>query len=248
MSGEKANRFWLTRPAGARAESAAKAASARGSMAAHARPPADADVRTGASAIVRARMTGAGIQPKTAGALALEPVAVSHESIEVGADGETRIECSTTTALFDRRACAVMRLAEAGEIAASGVVAMLRFAAAGDRVVGQARVRTVDWDRHPGHGWDGLEPAEADAVAAERWRLARECLTRTEFRVANGVMRYDLSAPRAYAAAYGGHKNRKVMAARADQALIAAAERLAVAFGLEKAAPPSAADARSGGA
>lgn len=206
---------------------------ARASMAANARPPAASGALKAASAaIAQARMTGAGIQPQTVATAGLKVRAVEHVAVFVDVKrGEVKVDRSEVTALFDPSACAVMRLAGDGLIDDAQVRAALRFAWAGDRVNGPARVRTVDLDRVSGVACDGMKAQEIDAQARDDWNVARVLLMAAEFRVLDGVMRHDESSARAAVFAYPRFKDRKKLQGMGDQAIISGTERLALEYG-----------------
>lgn len=146
--------------------------------------------------------------------------------------GEVKVEKSSVKALFDRNACAVMRLAADELIDEDGVKAALRFAWAGDRCFGPVRVRTIDLDRAVGGGHDdGLTGAEIDVLARADWNVARVRLMRAEFTILERVMRYDQTAPQAAKVAYPRYSDRKKLSGMGDQALISACETLSVEYG-----------------
>lgn len=181
--------------------------------------------------IVSARMVAAELQPHTIAGRAHVATVVEHVAIEVDRNGATHLERSAVTALFNRDICAVMRLAHDGLIDATGVKAALRFAWAGDRVMGQARIRTVDLDRMPGGDWSGMQAAERDAQARIDWDVATLRLMARERRILDGVMRRDESAHAAAQAAYPQIRSRDKLQGMGDQALISATEKLAVEYG-----------------
>lgn len=206
---------------------------ARASMALSARPPAPGpEMRAAAETIVSARMVASEIQPRTVATAGLVAKTVEHVAVFVDVKrGEVVVDRSEVMALFDPSACAVMRLAAQALIDEACVKAALRFAWAGDRVFGPARVRTVDLNRVHGLTGDGLKAAELDCQARDEWATARGLLLRAEFRILDGVMRQDESAARAAAAAYPQFACRKKLTGLGDQALISATERLALELG-----------------
>jgi hypothetical protein len=189
--------------------------------------------RDGKSAIVSARMTDAGASPFAVARTGAKPHVVEHTAIEVGSDGSVRIERSATLALLARSACAVFRLAADGYIDFPGVKAALAFAWAGDVVLGGFRVRTSDVKRvrvSASLGFSG-EAGDRDAAAAERWTTAKRALSRSEFLILNGVMRFDQSAAEAARSAYPRIADRARRSGIGDQALITATLSLADEFG-----------------
>lgn len=217
-----------------RAGSRALAQEARDRMAARHRPPSPSvNHHAAASKIVSARMVSAELQPQTIAYRDIDVVATDVAAMKVGKDGEERTEASKTLALFDRSACAVFRLAHDGLVEFTGVQAALAFAAAGDRVMGGDRVRTVDFDRVPGGG-DGGTEAEKSKIARHRWDVAVLRLMRAQFRILDGVMRHDESVEAAGRAAYPKIRNKMKIIGMADQALIDACAALAVEYGFEK--------------
>lgn len=181
--------------------------------------------------IVSARMLGAGLQAHTVARKGAEPRVIDAIALEVGADGDERIERSDVTVLFDRSANAVFRLADDGKIDEAGARAALRFAWAGDRVMGAVRVRTSAFERVARSASDGLIAAEADAQARADWDVARVALMRAEFRIMDGVMRRDEGAAEAAASAFPSISHRQTLTGMAYAALINACERLAGLYG-----------------
>lgn len=208
------------------------AVNARASMAANARPPASSpQVKAAAAAIVSARMTGAGVQPQTVAAGKLKVKAVEHVAIVVDTRLGVKVERSEVTALFNSSSCALMRLADEELVDAAQVKAALRFAWAGNRVLGEVRVRTVDLDRIVGLGAGGANAAEIDAEAKDDWTIARIRLMAAEFRILDGVMRHDEPSGRAAAFAYPNFRDRKKLGGMGDQAIISATDKLAFEYG-----------------
>jgi hypothetical protein len=217
---------------------AAKAAVAerRASMEAGARPPGPGpESIAAAKAIGEARMSAAGVQPRTVAASGAVPHVVEHVAIVVDRGGGVEVHRSAVTALFDRSACAVARLHADGLIGWPGFRAALAFAWAGDRVLGGARVRTSGVEPAIAGAIlpDGLAEAERDALARQRWLLARARLSAAQFRIVDRVMRHDESAAAAARAAYPRYRDRKKLCGMGDQALIEATQSLAVEYGFE---------------
>lgn len=218
------------------AGSRAMAREAKDRMAQRHRPPSpDAAAYAAADKIVDARMVGAGVQPRTIAGRDVEVIATDFKAIVTGKDGAERTEqeASKVLALFDRSACAVMRLAHDGLIAPIGALAALAFAGAGDRVMGGVRVRTVDLDRVRGAAGDGVTEAEKDKIARWRWDVARLRLSRVQFRILDGVMRHDETSTAAARSAYPTYSCRKKLSGMGDQALIDACGLLSVEYGFE---------------
>ena len=210
-----------------------RAAQSAADMALHAQGLAPA--REAASAIVSARMTESGASPFAVARTGAVPHVVESEAIEIDSGGAVKVERSDTRVLMARSACAVFRLAAAGDIDEPGVKAALAFARAGDCVLGAFRVRTMDVDRvRVAHafGFSG-DAGDRAMLARERWDIALAALTRQEFRVLDGVMRHDQSAPDAARAAWPRLKDRKTLQGRGDATLVSACETLAVEYGFE---------------
>ena len=193
---------------------------------------ADVGVRhRGADAIVSARMTSVGLQAKTAGALKLTPTMVEAKAIIVDSAGKAKVERSAVTALFDNSACAVMRLWRNDDISDDGAFWAVKFAWAGDRVMGAVRVKTSQFDDTPrAPAMDGLEPSERDATAREIWDRSQTALGRRLFRMLDLVMRHDASSVEAARAAYPNVRDRKKLSGMGDAALITCCERLEETF------------------
>ena len=191
-------------------------------------------VARGADAIVSARMLEAGLQPRTAARGALEPHVVEYLAIETGADGATKVHRSQVTALFNGAQSPALRLLKLGLIETSGAAAAVAFAAAGDRVMGAVRVKTMRFDKVWAFGASiSMADGERDALARQRWAIAGQVLTRSEFRIIDGVMRHDETAEAAARAAYPRLRGRDKVSGMGDQAMISACEALAIAYGLE---------------
>lgn len=183
---------------------------------------------SGADAIIKARMTGAGIQAKTAAGLT--PATIEHVAITIGRDDCPRVERSEVRALFNRKACAVMRLWQDHQITDDGAFWAVRFAWAGDRVMGPARVRTGRYD-------DGAiaaasncgAPQEKDAAARHIWDVSRIALGNRLFRILDLVMRHDMGAADA-AREVMRQAHRAKATGMGDMALIEACDRLVETF------------------
>lgn len=195
-------------------------------------------LRAATGQIVDARMNMDMIQPHTVARTGARAKAIGHYAFEVGADGDTKVEFSKVIALFNAKSCAVFRLAKDGLINEHGVKAALWFAAAGDRVYGAFSIPTANLEGEGVLGGvnDNEEVSHArDMLARDRYDLARECLTKGEMTILNGVMRFDLDSGGAAASVYprfvGDKKRLRHMG---DAALISACERLARAYGFEK--------------
>ena len=185
--------------------------------------------------LLDARMVGAEVQSQTIAERDVIVVDTDHKAIVVGKDGEEKVadKASSVLALFDRSSCAVLRLARDGLIEEPGLKAALAFAAAGDRVMGGVRVRTVRFDTVKGGGEDGASDAERNKLARWRWDLARISLSRAQFLILDRVMRHDETSVKAAGSAYPNYSCRKKLSGMGDQALIDACEALAVDYGFE---------------
>jgi hypothetical protein len=195
---------------------------------------ARAPERAAAEKIISARMIGAELQLKTVARPEIEVVIAEHVAIRGDAKGGDGVAKFEVRRLFNRAACAVLRLYHDGEISWSAVKAALAFAHAGDRVLGPVRVRTVEFERLRGAlAPDTLSEIEKDTQARKRWMLAQLALCLEERRMLDGVMRFDESAVEAARAAFPRVRDRKKLSGMGDWALVRGARELAYAYGFE---------------
>lgn len=192
-----------------------------------------AALKEAAAKIETARMTATGVQPQTFAGRDVEVHVTEHVAIKGDGRGGTDVQRFEVRALFDRQANPVLRLANHGLITGMGALAAFTFAAAGDRVLGAVRVRTVKFEKERVLGGQATPDVEKDERARQRWNQAAEALSPQEFDILNRVMRYDESTETAARAAYPCVRAKMKAIGMGDQALIEGCAKLADAYGFE---------------
>jgi hypothetical protein len=195
------------------------------------------DDKRGRDVLLAARMTESVMQPHTVIASGLQPIVMSASMIEVGADGNTRMESIPETRLVSPRESAVMRLYRNHLLDIDAMRGATRYASAANRIFGGVRYRTIDLHAVSGAGC-ALSDCERDVQARRDYDLARGQLTPRQLYTIDSVMRFDMTVRDVGLALFGnsvGKSGKKhsegKLCMMVDGLIVAAAESLAMAYG-----------------